>query len=204
METAEKRNIPVMTVLLIGVNVLVWLYLELTGDTQDSRFMIEHGASFWPLITEQKEYWRLFTCMFLHFGADHLMNNMLMLGIMGNRLEYALGRIRFGILYLGSGLCGSLLSLYKKTGDEIWIASAGASGAIFGVIGSLMALAIWNRGKVAGLTAKGLLGMATLSLYFGFVTAEVDNWGHIGGLFSGFIIGCVYGAGDKIYKIPES
>lgn len=200
MEPEERENAPYVTILMIAANILIWLVLELMGDTQDSYFMIAHGASYQPLIIGNGEYYRLFTCMFLHFGADHLMNNMLVLGLTGIRLECVTGSIRFGILYLCSGLCGSLLSLYQDMGSLNHAVSAGASGAVFGVMGGLLAWAVWHKGKVGKLTTKGLFGMAALSLYYGFSTSGVDNWGHIGGLAGGLLIGSMYAAASKIRK----
>lgn len=192
MDISFLRKIPIVTGALIACNIGIWIILELAGDTRDSLFMIESGASYLPLIVEQGEYWRLFSCMFLHFGADHLMNNMLMLGVTGYRLEKAMGSVRFGILYMGSGLCGSLLSVRQEMGKSEIAVSAGASGAVFGVLGGLIAYAALHKGKVEGLTARGLLGMAALSLYYGVSASGVDNWGHVGGLLGGLLLGAVF------------
>lgn len=199
MDEELQNKAPLITVILVLLNTGVWLFMELTGDTQEIRFMLEYGASYTPAIVEAKEYWRLFTSMFLHFGADHLVNNMLILGLMGLRLEHTLGSVRFLILYLASGLCGNFLSLYQEwmTGD--FAVSAGASGAVFGVIGGLIAWAVFHKGRVEGLTTKGLFGMAALSLYYGFSTAGVDNWGHIGGLAGGIVTGSVFAVCSKVF-----
>ena len=198
METESTKKVPYVTICFIAANILIWLVLEIMGKTQDSEFMLSHGAAYRPYIIQGGQYYRLFTCMFLHFGADHLMNNMLVLGLTGMRLEAVTGSIRFGMLYLFSGLCGSVLSLYDKTEVMNPAVSAGASGCVFGVIGGLLAWAVFHKGRVGTLTAKGLMGMAALSLYFGFTTAGVDNWGHIGGLLGGFLLGGIYAAGSKI------
>lgn len=191
MEEKVTRKIPAVTVTLIAVNVLIWLVLELIGDTTDGEFMLAHGAAFVPYIIEDHEWWRLFTSMFLHFGAEHLVNNMLLLAVIGMRLEDVLGKIPFTVVYLFSGLCGSILSAVEDIRYADYAVSAGASGAIFGILGALIAWAVFHKGKVEGLTMKGLLVMAVLSLYYGFSTAGVDNWGHIGGLCGGFLTGCI-------------
>ena len=191
MEQEGQVKLPPVTVGLVGINIVVWIVLEWMGDTQDSQFILGHGAAYLPLIVEEGEWWRLLLCMFLHFGADHLVNNMLMLGIMGMRLECVLGSVRFGILYLLSGLCGSMLSLYEEMHMAEYAVSAGASGAVFGVVGGLLACAVLNKGKIEGLTVRGLLFMAALSLYYGFSTAGVDNAGHIGGLLGGILLGII-------------
>lgn len=190
MEQNSRKKLPAVTMLLAGINIVVWIVLELSGNTSDGGYMLRKGASYLPYIVEDGEWWRIITSMFLHFGSEHLVNNMLMLGLMGMRLEHAMGSVCFAVLYLFSGVCGALLSLYvsMRTGDAA--VSAGASGAIFGVAGGLLAWALFHRGKVEGLSARGLCFMAFLSLYYGFTAGGVDNAGHIGGLLGGFLLGC--------------
>ena len=203
MEEKVQGKLPVVTISLIAVNVAVWIVMELIGDTQDGLFMAEHGASLLPRIIDQGEYWRIFTCMFLHFGADHLINNMLMLGLLGMRLEHTLGSFLFAMLYFLSGLCGNLLSLYDEMQTGSYVVSAGASGAVFGIIGGLIAWAVLHRGRVEGLSTRGLFFMAALSLYYGFTTAGVDNLGHIGGLAGGFVLGMIFAIASKFIDSRE-
>jgi rhomboid protease GluP len=81
------------TTVLIVINVAVFLILSMLGDTEDAAFMLQHGAMYEPFITEGQEYYRIFTCMFLHFGITHLMNNMVMLGALGWNLELEIGQL---------------------------------------------------------------------------------------------------------------
>lgn len=186
----------VMTVLIVAVNVIVWLLLELMGDTNSSMFMLNHGAMEPESILIYGEWWRVFTCMFLHFGPEHLVNNMLMLFLIGIRLE-SLGKLRFLLLYFLAGITGNLLSLWGmvKTGDMA--VSAGASGCIFGIMGALAAAVILNKGRFKGLTTRGLIFITLLSLYFGFTTSGVDNWAHVGGLIGGIILGVIFYWGKR-------
>ena len=91
------------TTVLIVINVAVFLILSMLGDTEDAAFMLQHGAMYEPFITEGQEYYRIFTCMFLHFGITHLMNNMVMLGALGWNLELEIGKLRFIIIYRTDG-----------------------------------------------------------------------------------------------------
>ena len=100
----RRRSEALCTTVLIVINVAVFLILSILGNTEDVVFMLHHGAMYEPLVTEGQEYYLLFTCMFLHFGITHLMNNMVMLGALGWNLEVEIGKIRFIIIYFISGL----------------------------------------------------------------------------------------------------
>lgn len=185
----RKKPEAICTVILIVVNVAVFLFLSALGPTEDAVFMLNHGAAYEPLIVQEHEYYRLFTSMFLHFGMSHLMNNMVLLGALGWNLELETGRIKLLIIYLVSGLGGNLLSLYHDCRLPLneQAVSAGASGAIFGLMGALLYVVIANRGRLGRLSGRGVLVMIALSLYFGLTSTGVDNWAHIGGLICGFI-----------------
>lgn len=176
------------TIILIAVNVMVFLALSFQGMTEDAQFMLEHGAMYVPYMIKGEEYYRLFTSMFMHFDMDHLLNNMLMLAVIGWNLEYEIGKIKFLIIYFGSGLCGSVLSAIGDVMTGQYAVSAGASGAVFGIVGALLYVALRNRGQIGDISGKGLIFMIILSLYYGFQSSGVDNLAHIGGLAAGFLL----------------
>lgn len=177
-----------LTIILAIVNIVVFFGLSFGGITEDAVYMLEHGAMYVPYIMEQGEYYRLFTSMFLHFGFSHLLNNMVTLVIMGRYLEPLVGKVRFLLIYLLSGMGGNLLSGFVEYMTEDYAVSAGASGAIFGLTGALLGLTVIYHGRVGRLTFRDVLLIAVLSLYQGFVSQGVDNLAHIGGLIAGFIL----------------
>lgn len=186
---AEIRKEPV-TAALIFLNLAVFLVVELTGGSEDIGHMLDFGAAYTPYILERGEYYRLFTCMFLHFGMQHLAMNMLSLFVLGSRLEPTIGKIRFLLVYLLGGIVGNLLSLYldSMNGGFDQSVSAGASGAVFAVTGGLVWAVIRLRGRVEDLTLRQVLIMAALSLYLGFAGTGVDNAAHVGGFLGGFLL----------------
>ncbi|MCI5868165.1 MAG: rhomboid family intramembrane serine protease [Dorea sp.] len=189
------------TVILVAINVVVFLLLSLKGMTEDGMFLLQHGAMYVPYITEKGEYYRIFTSMFLHFGFDHLLNNMVVLAAVGWNLEYELGGLKFLILYLLSGLGGNVLSAWWDIRMGEYAISAGASGAIFGVIGALLYVAIRNKGRIGDISGRGILFMIALSLYYGFSSGGVDNMAHIGGLAAGFVLSVLlYRKKDRKYR----
>ena len=179
-----KRSKNSINLVIVVCNILVFLAVTLTGGTESSRHMMDCGAAYAPLI-ESGEYYRLFTSMFLHFGIQHLINNMLLLLFLGDYLERAVGKIRYLVIYLGGGLVGNLCSYLHelslmKTGEAPAV-SAGASGAIFSAVGAMLVLLAFRKGRLEDLTFRRMAVMAVLSLLVGFQSSNVDNFAHIGG-----------------------
>lgn len=195
----EIKREPV-TALLILLNTLIFLVVEFTGGSENGQHMLECGAAYAPLIIEQGQWYRMITSMFLHFGAPHLINNMLVLFVLGQRLEPVAGKVKFLLIYLLGGLGGNLISLFwdMRTGNTAL--SAGASGAVFAVMGGMIYVIIRHRGRVADLSMKQMLLMAAFSLYFGFASGGVDNAAHAGGLLCGFLIAVIVYHPRKIWK----
>ncbi|MDO5337360.1 MAG: rhomboid family intramembrane serine protease [Eubacteriales bacterium] len=176
--------------IIIGLNVLVFLLVEFTGLSQDTEHMLNWGAAYAPYISNG-EYYRLVTCMFLHFGMEHLANNMLLLYVIGEPLERAVGRWRYLMIYFVGGIGGNILSWILEKENPMPPVSAGASGAVFAAVGGIIGVLVKNRGKAEGFTLRQMIIMAALSLYFGFASQGVDNAAHVGGLILGFITALV-------------
>ena len=175
-----------VNLIIAAANILVFLVLSFLGDTENAAFMAAHGASVTAYV-EQGEYYRLFTCMFLHFGLEHLFYNMLVLIFLGDALEEAVGKVRYLVIYLGGGLIGK--------GESI--VAAGASGAIFSVIGALVFIVLKNHGNLGIYSGKRLVLMAVLSILQSMTATGVDNSAHIGGFAAGFVLAFLLGAEKK-------
>jgi rhomboid protease GluP len=197
MEDVSSRKKAFVNMGFIILNVIYFLYLEITGSTENTQFMVNHGAMYAPLVLEHGEYYRLLTSIFMHFGINHIMNNMLILFILGDNLERALGHVKYFLFYLICGIGANIISMIANLGDYRLIVSAGASGAIFGVIGGLLYAVLINRGKLEDLSTRQLVVVIVCSLYFGFSSTGVDNAAHIAGLFVGIIMGIV------LYRKPK-
>ncbi|TCT12932.1 membrane associated rhomboid family serine protease [Natranaerovirga pectinivora] len=184
----KSKFIPI-TAFLLAINTLIWVIMELVGSSTDSRTLIEFGALFSPAIIYHREYYRLFTAMFLHIGFSHLFYNMFALYLFGSRLEKVLGQYRYTILYIAAGLGGSLLSFGTVLFSEGSIRlAAGASGAIYGLQGAALYITMKTKSSLNGVS-EGLLWIMTFGgLIFGFTSTNVDNMAHIGGLVTGYIL----------------
>lgn len=183
------RNKCPVTLALILINVLVFVILAFQGSASDPYFMSEHGAMSTDRVMANHEWYRLLTAMFLHFGPEHLLANMVALWVFGERAETALGKGRFLLLYFLSGYVGNGVSLLLSMLSGSAVISAGASGAVFGVIGALFSIVIKNRGKYGDLTGGRAVFMVIYSIFSGIATEGVDNGAHIGGLVAGLLLG---------------
>jgi rhomboid protease GluP len=179
-----------VTGLLIGLNIVVWLANLATGLSPLLPKPVEllaWGGNHLPATIDQP--WRLLTAMFLHAGVIHLAFNLWALWNVGSIAERFYGNTQFALIYLLSGLFGSLASLYFAAKVAV---SVGASGAIFGVVGALLAAVLHKRDKLpAPLVASmrsSLLAFVGYSLFLGFTSGVVDNAAHLGGLVSGFVL----------------
>ncbi|SFG06126.1 rhomboid protease GluP [Lachnospiraceae bacterium C7] len=192
-----KTEIPIVTYGLIAINVIIFIIYELIGNTMNTEFMWKHGASSVYDVVYNHEFWRLFTSMFLHFGIAHLTNNMIMLLLIGEKVEKALGKINYLILYISAGLGASVISCgYDFLTDNLVI-SAGASGAIFGVFGALLYIVFCNRGSNKTVSYTRVMVVIILCIYSGFASVGVDNAAHIGGLIVGFIVSTLLYTSNK-------
>lgn len=185
----EIRKEP-LTALLILINALVFIVVEVTGGTGNLGHMLQWGAEYTPLVLEGETY-RIFTCMFLHFGVQHLANNMFLLFVLGGRLERVAGKLRFLLIFLFGGMSGNILSLYLEMRSGEYAISAGASGAVFAVMGAMIYIVLRHKGRMEDLSVRQIVVMAALSLYFGFSSSGVDNAAHVGGLLGGFVLAVI-------------
>lgn len=172
---------------IVGVNVLVFLLVELTGSSENTEHMVNWGAAWLPYILDG-QYFRLFTCMFLHFGIYHLGNNMIVLLFLGDTLEQLTGHLKYGLICLGGGLIGSIASGMHAYISGDYYVSAGASGCVFAVTGALLYIVLRERGRIGTLTVRKMVVLAVLSVYNGVVSVGVDNYAHVGGLIGGFVL----------------
>lgn len=183
----RQSRLPYVTISLIAANVLVYILMEIFGSTYDSSFILNYGGLYPTLISEEHQWWRLLTAGFIHFGAEHLINNMVILYGIGERLERTVGHVRMLIIYMAALLGGTTFSciMMLLTGD--YALSAGASGAVYGIIGGFLWVLIIHKGSWEDITAKRLIFSIFLMLYYGFSSSGIDNRAHIGGLLSGFV-----------------
>jgi len=194
-ENADQANkvfepkLPIVTTILIALNVLIFLFGIFFG-TRD--FLINTFAVYGPFIREG-DFYRLITGIFLHADILHLGFNMYSLYVIGSQIESFFGKTKFILIYLFSGLMGSLLSILLNGN----VPSIGASGAIFGLLGSMLYFGYYYRVYLGNTLTSQIVPIILVNLLIGFTTSGIDNFGHIGGLIGGFLITMAFGIDEK-------
>lgn len=178
-----------MTLALAAANLAVWILTLALGAPviePSAQQMFGYGGNL-GAVTLEGEEWRLFTSMFLHYGVMHIGMNLYGLILGGRVVERLFGRLGFAVIYLVSGLAASLATALRPG-----VVSAGASGAIFGVLGALGAYYVLHRERMdarAAREATGLLVFVGYNVVFGLAKPGVDMYAHLGGLAAGFVCG---------------
>ena len=175
---------------MIGLCVLMFIVELIMGGSEKTSVLIELGAKFSPWIALGGQYWRLITPMFLHIGVWHLLCNMYAIYNFGPITERIFGPLKFTALYFISGIMGCLFSY--GFGD-IGSVSAGASGAIFGIIGSTLYFRREHKEVFSRIFGVNVFFIIVINIALGFMGSGVDNLGHIGGLVGGYAAANVLG-----------
>lgn len=174
--------------IIIAVNIIVFIIVMLGGDVNDAAYIESKGGLTVDGI-KSGEYYRMFTSLFLHFGATHLFYNMLFIFSFGNTIEPFLGKLKLALVYFGGGLGGSVLAYIYNTDHNPYAVTAGASGAAYALMGGLIALAILVPEARRQNNPLALIVIAVLFISEGFTSdSNVANSAHIGGIVFGFII----------------
>lgn len=186
---------PVITYILIVLNLMVFLYGVLHGNDE----LINMFGNNYELV-QNGEFYRLFTCMFVHADILHILFNMIALYSIGPVVERYYGKSKFLLIYLVSGLLGSIFSGVFMTADSI---SIGASGAIFGLLGSICYFTYYYRATLQGILRGSIMPVIIINLVIGFLSSSIDLSAHIGGLIGGILISMAIGIGDKHRKSDQ-
>lgn len=177
-DLAGKR--PVVTFSIFAICAALLLYGMVTGQNE---FLWERFSVSKETVLGLGQYYRLITAMFFHGSIMHLAANSIYLFYFGSRTELLLGKARYVILYLISGICGGLCSVFLGH-----YASIGASGAIFGLLGAMLILTREKGSRYTGMNYATMVLLAFTALAMGFLDVGVDNWAHLGGFLSGALV----------------
>lgn len=187
---------PVITYILIVLNIMMFLYMTLY-DYND-RMFYELANNY--IYVQNGEIYRLFTSMFLHADVLHLAFNMYALYILGPIVERYYGKSRFLLIYIVSGILGSIFSCIFMSSNSF---SIGASGAIFGLLGSIAYFTYYYRATLQGFLRSQIIPVILINLGLGLFISSIDLSAHIGGLIGGILTSMALGIGDKERKTDQ-
>lgn len=183
--------------IIIVLNILIHLLAHHTKILGEDGYALHRGALSWHLVKEKGEYYRLLTSIFLHSDFEHLINNMLVLFFVGDNVERAAGKIKYLLIYFGSGIIAGIASIGYNMIKHRDVLSIGASGAIFGVVGAMGYILLINKGRLEDISSRQVILFIIFSLYGGIANANIDNAAHIGGLLGGIVLAII------LYRKPK-
>ena len=170
---------PIITYILIAINVLAYFIPVLLNMYDD---IVNRFCLYGDFVRNYHEYYRIITAGFLHGDIIHLGLNMYALYVLGSQMESFLGKTKYTLVYFISLIMGSLLSMALST-----TASIGASGAIFGLMGSMLYFGYHYRVYLGNVLKSQIIPLILINLIYGFMVPGIDNFGHIGGLIGGIL-----------------
>ncbi|MFC0299731.1 rhomboid family intramembrane serine protease [Virgibacillus soli] len=183
---SEQENImahgkPILTYLILAINIIIYFLVELNGGSQSVPNLIRFGAKYNPAIVDG-EWWRIVSSMFIHIGFIHLFMNMLAIYYLGTLVERIYGSFRYFAIYFLAGIGGGIAS-FAFTNNV----SAGASGALFGLFGALLFFGLHYRQLFFKTMGQNVIMLIIINIVFGFLVPQIDNSAHVGGLLTGFV-----------------
>lgn len=191
-----KNKTPIITYTLITLNLMIYILMMIPGFYAE---FMHFGANNYVYV-RYGGFYRLFTSMFLHANLYHIAFNMYALYILGPQVEKYFGKLKFLLIYLISGVLGSLFSCVFMDSTSL---SIGASGAIFGLFGSLAYFTYKYRAILNNFLRSSILPTIFINLILGFLLPNVDVSAHIGGLIGGFLVALAVGIENKKRKSDQ-
>ncbi len=187
---------PIVTNIIIGINILLFILMYIFGNgSTDIGTLYKFGG-----LIKSNNILRIFTSLFLHIGVIHLLLNCYAIRIIGKQIESFYGRTKIIYIYLFSGVVGNLVSLIFLPTNII---SAGASGAIFGLVGALLYFTYNYRVYYGEIIRSQILPVIILNLVFGMMMSNINNFAHIGGLIGGILAAITVGINVKTTKFEK-
>ena len=198
-EDVFSKKKPVVTYTIITINIILFILMYIFGNgSTDPHTLVDFGANYATLI-KSGEYYRLITSAFLHIGLIHLLVNNYALYVIGPQVESFFGKGKYLIIYILSAIFGNLLSLLFT--DAV---SAGASGAIFGLLGSILYFGYHYRVYLEGVLKSQIIPLIIMNLALGFILNGINNAAHIGGLIGGILVSTAVGVKYKSTKSQQT
>ena len=190
-----KQKKPIITAILVVLNVLIFgIMMVMTYSNTNAYDEIMKIFANVPAFIKGGEYYRLITSGFIHAGIFHILANMYSLIVLGPNIEHFYGKIKYILIYLYSMIIASLFVMVFQGEYSVTV---GASGAIFGLFGSLLYFGYYYRGYLGNHVINQIIPVIVINLVIGFITPGISIAAHIGGLIGGLCVSFMLGINDK-------
>lgn len=200
VEKIFSSKTPFITNAIITICIVLFVLMYIFGNgPANIKTLIDFGGNA-VLYTKAGEYYRLFTSIFLHAGIIHLLCNMYSLYVLGPQVESFYGKLKYLIIFIASGISGSLLSTAFSGNNVVGI---GASGAIFGLLASILYFGYHYRVYLGNVLKSQILPLIIINLGIGLIISGIDNFAHIGGIIGGIFASMAVGVPDKSTKVDK-
>ena len=189
-----KQKKPIITGILLGINIFIFVILFMIANFNEDEYLslINVGANI-PELIREGQYYRIISSGFLHVGMIHILCNMYSLFVLGPNIEHFYGKAKYLLIYLFSMIMASLFVMVFERNS----AAVGASGAIFGLLGSLLYFGYHYRGYLGNQVINQIIPVIIINLVIGFLFNGISNAAHIGGLLGGICVSFMLGMNDK-------
>ena len=189
-----KQKKPIVTGIIVAINIIIFALMYIIGKgSEDTETLVNFGANV-PSLIRGGDYYRLIASGFLHIGIIHILCNMYSLVVLGPNIEHFYGKAKYVLIYLYSMIIASLFVMVFQNDYSV---SAGASGAIFGLLGSLLYFGYHYRGYMGNQVIGQIIPVIIINLVIGFISPGISNAAHIGGLIGGICVSFMLGINDK-------
>ena len=197
-EDVFSPKTPYITYILLGINLVIFLLTYIFGSGSEDVYTLINFGALHKYFVLNGDIYRLFTYMFLHIGILHILFNSYVLYVIGSQMESFYGKIKYLIIYLGSGIIGGLFTITLSEN-----LSAGASGAIFGLLGSMLYFGYHYRIYLGSVLKSQIIPLIIVNLVLDFILPNIDIYCHIGGLIGGILISYALGVKYKSKKMDK-
>lgn len=177
-----------VTFIFLTIMIGYYIFLTLKGGSTNSQVLVKYGAFYPPFIVDFKEYYRFITSIFIHIGISHIFFNGYALYIFGPQIEYLMGKKKFFLFFILSGIGGNLITYIFN----FYSLSAGASGSLFGIFGAFLYLIRHHPYLVTDQGRRGILELLGVNLVLTLLVPSISISAHLGGLVIGYVLSFIF------------
>lgn len=177
-----------VTFILLSIMIIYFIFLTLNGGSTNTETLLKYGAFFPPYIVVYKQYYRFISSIFIHIGISHIFFNGYALYIFGPQIEMLMGRLKYLVFFILTGIAGNLLTFFFNFKSL----SAGASGSLFGLFGAFLYLVHRHPDMITESGKKDIISLLGVNLLLTFLVPSISITAHLGGLVVGYLLSYIF------------